>query len=151
MGNKITRVVVGGSQADINFPVSPIAPFSCPFFNLSLENHFDIHHWYITIFLFLSIQCFLETLNYALFRKLTLTWGYIWLPLRFKSEVIYVQANWISRLFMQSEISSGGRILYSPQVLSPLSNNFEQARIQTLSICVFLCYLLNQSCGGCTS
>ena len=51
MGNKITRVVVGGSQADINFPVPPIAPFSCPFFNLSLENHFDIHHWYITIFL----------------------------------------------------------------------------------------------------
>ena len=51
MGNKITRVVVGGSQADINFPVPPIAPFSCPFFNLSLEKYFDIHHWGITIFL----------------------------------------------------------------------------------------------------
>ena len=141
MGNKITRVVVGGSQADINFPVPPIAPFSCPFFNLSKEIILifiiGLSQFFFLERFFLSIRCILETMNYALLRKLTLTWGYIWLPLRFKSEVIYVQANWISRLFMQSEISSGGRILYSPQVLSPLSNNFEQAKIQTLSICFF--------------
>ena len=77
MGDKITRVVVGGSQADINFPVPPIAPFSCPFFNLSKEIILifiiGLSQFFFLERFFLSNQCFLETMNYALFRKLTLT------------------------------------------------------------------------------
>ena len=89
----------------------------CPFGENSQKYHFTQR--YIVMVLF----CVEYLLRSIYDTQIMPPWGSWRLP-----EVIYVQANWISRLFYAKQDFLGGGILYSPQVAPARSQTISNKR-----------------------